>query len=286
MNYQYRSGLGGEPGAMEIGVVKIGGSILGDVEPRLKEAADLVSRGWKLVLVHGGGRLVDEYERRLGMEPRIVVHPSGVRSRYTSWEELEVFLMVMAGLVAKRIQYTLAGLGVKSQSLTGLDGLSIEAKRKERIVIVNERGRPQAVPGGYTGRITRVDGNYIEHVLSRVDVAVVSPVAYGVSDGRVVPLNVDGDQMAAAIAGALKAPLALVTDVPGVIVDGGVVGRLKPEEAEELAKRVGKGMNMKLMMAARAVKGGAPRASIGDAGLEDLLSGTKGTVITLEDAQP
>ncbi len=265
---------------MRVGVVKIGGSVLGEAEERLREAAELVRSGWRLVLVHGGGRLVDEYERRLGMEPRIVVHPSGVRSRYTTWEELEVFLMVMAGLVAKRIQYALASLGVRSQSLTGLDGLSVEARRKERIVIINERGRPQAVPGGYTGRITRVDSGYLEHVLSRVDVAVVSPVAYGESDGRVVPLNVDGDQMAAAIAGALRAPLALVTDVPGVIVDGRVVGRLGPGEAEELAKRVGKGMNMKLMMAARAVKSGAPLAAIGDASLADLLEGRAGTVVT------
>jgi len=264
---------------LRVGVVKIGGSVLGEAEERLREAAELAGQGWKLVLVHGGGRLVDEYERRLGMEPRIVVHPSGVRSRYTSWEELEVFLMVMAGLVAKRLQRALADLGVKSQSLTGLDGLSVEARRKERIVIVNERGRPQAVPGGYTGRITRVDAEYFTHILSRVDAAVVSPIAYGVSEGRVVPLNVDGDQMAAAIAGALKAPLALVTDVPGVVVDGSIVERLTPEEAEDLAKRVGKGMNMKLMMAARAVKGGAPRAAIGDAGLRELLQGTRGTVV-------
>ena len=265
-----------------LGVVKIGGSAMSELETIVDEIAGLAAEGWRLVVVHGGGRLVDEYERRLGMEPRIVVHPSGVRSRYTTREELEVFLMVMAGLIAKRIQQILADRGVKSLSLTGLDGLAVEAKRKERIIIVNERGRPQVVPGGYTGRIQRVDKGFVMTLLRGVPVLVYSPVAYGVDGetGRVTPLNVDGDQMASALAGALGAPLAFVTDVPGVILeDGSVAERLTPQEAEDLAKRVGRGMNLKLVMAARAVRRGAPRAAIGSPPVVGLLMGERGTVV-------
>ena len=235
-----------------------------------------------VVLVHGGGNLVDEYSRRMGLEPRYLRSPSGIVSRYTGPEEIKVYTMVVAGLVAKTLTARLAAEGVRAVSLAGPDCSLLVAKRKERIVVVDERGRKRVVDGGYTGRIVRVNTGCIRALGVNVDVVVVSPLAVSETGDL---LNVDGDQAASAIASALKADaLLLLTDAEGVIVNGEVVRRLTPSEAEELSKRVGKGMNRKLLMAARAVKEGVRIAGIGSA-LKDhpvraLLEEGQGTLVT------
>lgn len=243
-------------------VVKAGGRVLKEnLEGIVKDIAGLADKG-KVILVHGGGDLVTEYSRKMGVEPRIVVHPSGMRSRYTSLEELEVFTMVMAGLLNKRIVSMLESLGARALGVTGADLGLVRAERKKRIIIVNERGRKQVIPGGYTGKIRTVSETGLRDLLSLVDVLVVSPLALGDS-GEL--LNVDGDQMASKIASALQAQsLILLSDVPGVILEGRTLDRLTVREARELYDRIGPGMNRKILMACEAVESGVNNAVIGD----------------------
>ncbi|GAB6148770.1 [LysW]-aminoadipate/[LysW]-glutamate kinase [Stetteria hydrogenophila] len=254
-------------------VVKVGGRIAADEESVARLAGDLASlrrEGWRIVLVHGGGDLVTEYSKRLGVEPKFVVSPSGVRSRYTTREELEVYTMVIAGLVNKTLVARLSTAGLSAVGVSGADCGLLTAERRERIVILNKRGRPQVVPGGYTGRITGVNTACLEALTSAADVAVVAPLAIG--RGGVL-LNVNGDQAAAAIAGALKArALVLLTDVPGVMLDGRVVESIPAGEAEAYAARVGHGMKRKILEAARAVRGGAGFAVIAPGNVDAPVS--------------
>jgi acetylglutamate kinase len=81
-------------------------------------------------------------------------------------------------------------------------------------------------------------------------VPVVAPLARG-------PLNVNGDEAAAALAVGLGAErLVFVTDVPGVLVEGDVVTEMEADEAERL---VGEGaftdgIVPKLLAGARAAR--------------------------------
>ncbi|MEB3861911.1 MAG: [LysW]-aminoadipate/[LysW]-glutamate kinase [Desulfurococcales archaeon] len=259
-------------------VVKVGGrALMANMDGILEDLARASGEG--VVLVHGGGDLVTEYSRRLGVEPRIVTHPSGIRSRYTSLEELEVYTMVMAGLLNKRIVSKLQHMGVRSLGVTGADLGLVRGVRKKRIVVLNERGRPQAIPGGYTGKITSVDVEAFRSLLGLAQVLVVTPLILG-GEGEL--LNVDGDQAAMALARALKPrALLMLSDVDGVILDGRLVRRLSPGEARELASRVGKGMNRKLLMAAEAVESGVGSVAICNGLAEAPVSGCldRGTVI-------
>ncbi|MEM1619221.1 MAG: [LysW]-aminoadipate/[LysW]-glutamate kinase [Fervidicoccaceae archaeon] len=250
-------------------VVKVGGRVLkSNFERLLDSLAAAWKSGTRLVFVHGGGDQVTEFCQKLGIQPRFLVSPSGIRSRYTSWEELEVYLMVMAGLVNKRLVAGLLARGVKSVGLSGLDGALVIAERKKKLIAVDERGRKMLVEGGYTGKITSADASLIERLLELGHVPVIAPIAYG--DG--VPLNVDGDQMAARLAEALRTEaLVLLTDVPGVFVNGSLVERLSPSEASLLAERVGPGMNRKLALAAEAVSRGVGRAVIASGLTEDPI---------------
>ncbi len=260
-------------------VVKAGGRVL---EENLEGLLDSVARhgGKGLVLVHGGGNTVSKYSEKLGIKPRFVVSPSGVRSRYTGPEELEVFVMVMAGKINKEIVAGLQRRRVNAVGLTGADGHVFVAERKARILVVDERGRKRVIPGGYTGKIRWVNKEFLEALLDQGITPVLAPLALG-TGGEL--LNVDADQLAYSVATSLGAEaLILLSDVPGVLIDGKPVEKLGPEEAEELALKLGPGMNRKLLMAARAVRSGVGRCVIGSGLAPDPLGQAlngRGTVV-------
>jgi acetylglutamate/LysW-gamma-L-alpha-aminoadipate kinase len=253
-------------------VVKVGGRLVANstVLGRILDDAASLAGNMGLVLVHGGGDIVTFYSKRCGVEPVFVVSPSGIRSRYTSREELEVYVMVMAGKLNKEITASLLARGVNAVGVSGADCGLLRARRKKRIVVVNEKGRRQVVPGGYTGKIVGVNGSCLSSLLNIADAVVVAPVALG-EEGEM--LNVDGDQAAAHIAASLKADaVVFLTDVPGLMVDGRLVRRVSRRDVERLATLAGYGMNRKLLMAWLAVEGGAGRAVIADGRVEKPIT--------------
>lgn len=265
-------------------VVKVGGRVLNSgADGVLDDVSRIAKEGRKVVLVHGGGDVVTRYCEAMGIEPRFLVSPSGIRSRYTSREELEVYLMVMAGLINKRLVAALSKRGVRALGISGIDAAVVTAVRKKRVIAVDERGRKRVVSGGYTGRINSVDRRILEELLERFDVLVLAPVAIG---EEFEPLNVDGDQMASRVASAIGAEyLVILSDVDGAIVDGKLLGRVTPAEARSACQRVGAGMNRKLMMAAEAVEGGVGAAIIANGlkqrPIERAIRG-EGTVVTMQ----
>lgn len=236
-------------------VVKAGGRVIKSNMLGLARSLASAAGGLgELVFVHGGGDIVSEVSRSMGIEPRIVTSPGGIRSRYTDEREMDVYVMTMAGRLNKSIVAALQASGAKAAGISGVDGSLLIAERKKRIVIVDERGRKRAVEGGYTGQIRRVNPEILRLLLSEGFLAVVSPIALGL-EGEM--LNVDGDQAAAAIARELRAGrLVFMSDVEGVYYEGEVLRLLSPEKAREYAAKVGPGMNRKLLLAAESVEEG------------------------------
>ena len=247
----------------------------------MRSLAERAARGMKIVFVHGGGDVVSRYERAMGIEPKFVMSPQGIRSRYTDERELEVYVMVMAGKLNKEIISKLQSLGAKAIGLSGADGGLMRAERKKRIVVVDERGRKRAISGGYTGKIREVNADLLKKLLEQGYLVVISPIALSYEHEL---LNVDADQAAANIAKAMKAEkLLILTDVEGVILDGKVIERIRVDEAESLRAKIGVGMNRKVMMCARAVREGVGAAVISSGLVEDPLSAlekSSGTTIT------
>ncbi len=242
-------------------VVKIGGSLMKEGVPaQLVEDVAALSGGNQVVLVHGGGDVVTDYATRLGKEQRFVVSPEGIRSRYTDMETVEIYEMVMSGLLAKRLVLALGKAGVKGISLAGPDGSLMQGKRKTKLVIMDDRGRKVAIDGGYTGRVQSVNSSLFDLLLSAGYVPVVSPVA--MSDAS-EPLNVDGDRAASSIAKGVRADaVVFVTNVDGLQLAGKLVERLTPEEASAKLPEIGFGMQKKVMAAVEAVEGGVGEALI------------------------
>lgn len=266
-------------------VIKMGGSILKegaskDLVEDLKEIAGTN----KIVLVHGGGVEVTEIASKLGKEQKFIVSPEGFRSRYTDKETIEIYTMVMAGKINKQIVLALESAGVSAVGITGLDAATLKAERKTKLIAVDERGRKKAMDGGYTGKITQVNGELLNLLLGKGYVPIVTPIALS-QDCE--PLNVDGDRTAAIIAGALRADrLILLTDVPGLMLKGECVPKIAATEVKEVLSGIGQGMSTKVHAALEALNGGVKEvlitAGTGKNPISSALKHEVGTVITGE----
>jgi acetylglutamate/LysW-gamma-L-alpha-aminoadipate kinase len=266
-------------------VVKIGGSILKEgTSPDLVLDIKNVLSDNQLILVHGGGAEVTEVASKMGKAQEFVVSPEGFSSRYTDRETIEIYTMAMVGKINKQIVCALQNQGIPAVGLSGLDGRLVQAKRKERLIIVDSRGRKKIVDGGHTGKISDINANLLQILLQNRYVPVIAPVAIGENSE---PLNVDGDRTAAYVAGSVKADrLILLTDVEGLILNSKLVSKLNVVEARSSLPKIGRGMITKVNAATEALSMGVGEVLISSGfakfPISSPLKHEIGTVITRE----
>lgn len=262
-------------------VIKFGGSILAHGVPDSLIADIAKLNPSETIVVHGGGPEVNELSRRLGVKPRFVVSPDGIRSRYTDSETMEIFVMAMKGKINSEIVMKLSANGVKAAGIAGTDAGTIVAQRKKKLLTVNDKGRKMVIEGGYTGTIQGVSGVLLETMLGSGIMPVVSPIALGT---EFEALNIDGDRAAAGVAGKLRTlVLILLTNVDGLLRNGNIVPHLNLEEAQAEIKKVGNGMDKKILAATEAIKAGVDKVVIANGLVDDPVTkalNNVGTVIT------
>lgn len=230
--------------------------------------AELAGLGVPVVIVHGGGAEVSAWCQRLGVVPRFV---DGLR--VTDPQTLEVATAVLAGLANKRLVARLRAAGLDAVGLSALDGGTIEAVPHRRAATL-----------GAVGAVFDVQPALLETLLGQGRVPVIASIC----DCEGALLNVNADDLAAALAGALKArALVLLSDAPGLILDGGVVPRLAADALAHATDRpeVQGGMRPKLIAARAALEAGVPRVHItawsGPGTIDAILGGEGGgTTIT------
>jgi acetylglutamate kinase len=237
-------------------VVKIGGAALTDAAWLDAFAAQVARAATPLVIVHGGGPAINELSDRLG----IPVKWSGGR-RVTTAAALDVASMVLSGRLNKRIVGRLVGAGADALGMSGEDGGLVSA---------------EVAQGGALGLVGQVV-ELLERLVSQGMVPVLSPICRG-ENGE--PLNVNADEVAAAVAVAVRAPeLLFVTDVAGVRDGAGVMrAELEAQEARALiaADAAKGGMAVKLEAALTALSMGVGVVRIGQvSALTAESSGTR-----------
>lgn len=230
-------------------VVKVGGSVI--CGGGLKYVIEDVEPG--TILVHGGGCMVNETMEKMGIKPIILRHPNGYTSRYTDEQTLKAYIMTMM-YINKLIVSGLSSRGLKAIGLSGADLGLVVAKRKEKVMVIDERGRIRVVDGGFTGRVTEVNRDVVEGLMKMGDVLVVSPIAIS-SEGTL--LNVDGDQIAEGLVRAMNIKdLVILTNVDGVLVNGLPISRVTKENAESVIPHTSGGMRRKLETALKLTEVG------------------------------
>lgn len=249
--------------------IKIGGSVVDNLHPTIiSDIKNLVEQG--VIIVHGGGKEVTKVSEQLGKKPKFVTSPSGIKSRYTDKETVEIFTMVMSGSINKKIVRMLQKNGINAVGFSGVDAKTIQAERKKKLVIVNEKGRKQAIDGGYTGKISKVNAPFILSLLDQGLTPVISPIAISEEYDF---LNVDGDRAAAYVAAAVKSDKVLfVTNVDGLLMDDKLVPKLSLAEAKKIRTKVGPGMEKKILAATEALDMGVKEVIIANGQKENPIS--------------
>ena len=232
-------------------VVKLGGRTQGD--PALPSTLTALAAAWqgRVVVVHGGGDQISVLQQQRGDTPRFV----GGR-RVTTEGDLEVVRMALSGLANKQLVAAFVAAGLRAVGLSGEDAGLLRATPIDVATF------------GFAGTPVHVDVALLELLLAHGFLPVLSPVGAHEDRTRVQPMNINGDDAAAAIAGALGAEeLFFMADVPAVLdARGAPIGSVTPDEAQALIAdgTAAGGMAAKLEAGLRAVVHGVSRVRIGD----------------------
>ncbi len=182
-------------------VLKVGGTA--DVERgRIgADVRDLVGAGARVVVAHGGGDALSDYLAERGETPSWI---DGLR--VTSAATRDAAVTVFRGMVAPALIGELVASGVSAVGIAGNDG----------DVIRVEQQSPEL---GYVGRVREVRCGLLDDLTARGHVPTIAPLGLGL-DGELY--NVNGDEIAGAVARAVRADaLLFLTDVPAVLDAGG-----------------------------------------------------------------
>ena len=245
-------------------VLKLGGRAL-EAPAALEECAEALreaSTTRPTLIVHGGGAEVTAWCARLGFETHFA---DGLR--VTDAPTLEVAAAVLSGLANKRLVAALRARGVDAVGLSALDGGIAHARRHARASVLGE-----------VGEIAGVDATLLTALLAAGRVPVLASLG---DDGRGALLNLNADDLAAAVAAALSARvLVLLSDTPGLVLGGELVRTLDEAALEGVLARadVTGGMRPKLRAARLALAAGVKTVAIaawqGPDTIAALLAGT------------
>jgi len=236
-------------------VVKYGGSAMADPELQrnvIKDVTLLKLVGFKPIIVHGGGKEISSWVKKVGKESEFV---NGLR--VTDAETMEIAEMVL-NKVNKRLVTMVQELGVKAVGVSGKDGGLLNVTKK--------LSNGQDI--GFVGEVQKVDAKILHNLLDDDFLPIVCPIGL---DDNYETYNINADDAACAIAKAVGADkLVFLTDIEGLYKDindkASFISRLTASEADELIGSgvIGGGMLPKLNNCTDAIKNGVSRVHILD----------------------
>ncbi|MBL9213624.1 MAG: amino-acid N-acetyltransferase [Opitutaceae bacterium] len=239
----------------QIFVIAIEGSIVADdnFSNLLVDLAVLRSLGIKIVLVHGISHQIKE----LSVARKIAISNSdgtGVTDPAT---------LDLAIRASSRVSHAV----VEGLTQNALKCATTNAVRALPLGII------KGVDQQLTGKVERIDKDFLTELIDRQVVPVVAPIAFG-PDGR--SLRVNSDLLAAELAEALQATkIVYLTPAPGLEIDGEIRREIAVDALRRLLheqpERIGPSVQSKAVHAIKAIETGTPRVHILDGRIFDGL---------------
>jgi acetylglutamate kinase len=199
-------------------IIKLGGVLLDSEEAleRLFTALDTYRQEHQrpLVIVHGGGCLVDELMKQLSLP---VVKKNGLR--VTPPEQIDIITGALAGTANKTLLAWALKHKINAVGLSLADGGSVAVTQLDP-----ELGHVgQALPGSPVLLNMLLTAGYLP-VISSIGIT---------AEGQL--MNVNADQAATALAATLGADLILLSDVSGILDGKGQrIAEMTAQKAEQL----------------------------------------------------
>ena len=249
-------------------VVKLGGSVLDDIDLQKKLLTDVVfmaTVGMRPIIVHGGGKAITRAMAHAGLEPQWV-HGR----RYTDQRTLTIAEHTLVNDVNNPICEMLEKLGCNSMGLHSLSSCAIFA---EPLRLKSDDGRTLDL--GLVGQVSSINSTLLTTLCEKGTIPVIAPVASDKTGGK---LNVNADNAAGKVAAAVKAEkLVVVSDTHGILTDiDDPSSRLSSVSESQIEKMLAdgiitSGMKPKAKACIDALTGGAKKAHIIDGRIEHSL---------------
>jgi acetylglutamate kinase len=242
-------------------VVKVGGSIMDDEQALASILADVVFMnyvGMQPVVVHGGGKAINDAMEKAGLTPQWVQG-----RRYTDERTLAIAEHVLCNQINRFIVDFIQTQGCEAM---GLHSLASEVLFAQKAFLPAEGGR--RIDLGLVGEVNRVNARLLHLLVQADSIPVIATIARDDAGGK---LNVNADTAAGAVAAAMKAEkLVVVSDTHGIRTDAKDpatrVSTLGVGQIDEMVKSgvILAGMLPKVEACITALKGGVTKAHIID----------------------
>jgi acetylglutamate kinase len=249
-------------------VVKVGGSIMDDELTLSQLLTDIVFMnyvGMHLVLVHGGGKAINDAMRTAGLQPQWVQG-----RRYTDERALAIAEHVLCNQINKFIVNFMKAHNCESM---GLHSLTSNVLFAERTYLQGPDGR--RIDLGMVGEITSVNARLLQLLVQADSIPCIATIARDGTGGR---LNVNADTAAGAVAAAMKAEkFVVVSDTHGIrtnVDDPSTrVSNLTLSQIDEMVKSgiITSGMLPKVESCVAALRGGVSKTHIIDGRIPHAL---------------
>jgi acetylglutamate kinase len=253
-----------------ITIVKIGGEVLQDAATLSHTLHEFSRINGPKILVHGGGREVNDLSLKMGVEPKIVEG-----RRITDAFQLELAVMLYSGKINTQLVAQLSALGTVALGISGAD----------LNVITCEKRPVTKIDYGFVGDVIQVNTGALVQLLNQGICPVVCSIT---SDRSGQLLNTNADTIATEIAKGLsqdyEVQLDLLMGPAGVLTDlnaaHSLIDKLSYARYERLRSEgiLSAGILPKLQNAFEALHAGVYRVRIGNIG---LLTEQKGTELCL-----
>lgn len=249
-------------------VVKIGGSIMDDEQALSNILTDIVFMnyvGMSPVLVHGGGKAINQAMETAGLTPQMVQG-----RRYTDERTLAIAEHVLCNQINRFIVNFVQAQGCEAMGLHSLSSVVLFA---EKTYLKGEDGR--RIDLGLVGDVKTVNARLLQLLVQADSIPCIATIARDEAGGK---LNVNADTAAGAVAAAMKAEkIVVVSDTHGIRADvkdpNSRISHLTVAQIDDMVKSgaIGTGMLPKVEACVTALKGGVGKAHIIDGRIPHAL---------------
>src|SRR3989440_2412326 len=188
-------------------VVKVGGSIMDEEQALSNLLSDIVFMnyvGMQPVLVHGGGKAINQAMETAGLQPQMVMG-----RRYTDERTLAIAEHVLCNQINKFIVNFIQSQGCEAMGLHSLSSVVLFA---EKTFLSGPEGRK--IDLGMVGEVKGVNARLLKLLVQGDSIPCIATIARDDAGNK---LNVNADTAAGAVAASMKAEkLVMVTDTHGI----------------------------------------------------------------------
>jgi acetylglutamate kinase len=245
----------------KIVVVKVGGSIMDDEEVLSNILTDIVFMnyvGMQPILVHGGGKAINQRMEQAGLVPQMVQG-----RRYTDERVLAIAEDVLCNNINRFIVNFIQAQGCEAMGLHSLASVVLFA---EKMYLQSEDGR--RIDLGLVGEVKSVNARLLQLLVQADSIPCIASIARDSAGGK---LNINADTAAGAVAASVKAEkLVIVSDTHGIRSDPkdpeSLVRSLHVNQIQEMIQNgtISSGMLPKVEACIQALRAGVSKAHIID----------------------